>query len=92
MNFNRRRAFVTFAFFLFARSAAAEPHNQDRWQDNFTARVEILALLETLNADLLSHDSATLTLDRWCGDHQLASPAKIIANLVRGSEKEPAAE
>jgi chorismate-pyruvate lyase len=91
MNFNRRSAFVTLAFFLFAQSAAAEPLNQDRWQDNFTARVEILALLETLNADLLSHNSATLTLDRWCSDHQLAS-AKIIANLVRGSEKEPTEE
>ena len=30
----------------------------------YVARVELLALLQCLNADLLSHDSATLTLER----------------------------
>ncbi len=56
------------------------------------ARVEVLALLQTLNADLLSHDSATLTLERWCADHHLAgnSPseqARIVAQRVRGEVK-----
>lgn len=92
MNFNHRSAFATFAFMLFGQSAAAEPHNQIPWQDNFTARLEVLALLETLNADLLSHDSATLTLDRWCGDHQIASPAHILAKLVERTDKKPTAE
>ncbi len=32
------------------------------WRDSFTSRLEALALLQSLNADLLSHDSATLTL------------------------------
>jgi hypothetical protein len=45
-----------------------------------------------LNADLLSHDSATLTLDRWCDTHRLASPAKIVAEQVHGAEKVPTAE
>jgi hypothetical protein len=89
---SRRIAFATFVFVLFGQTVAAQPHNQLPWQDNFTSRLEVLALLETLNADLLSHDSATLTLDRWCGDHQLASPAHIVANLVRGADKEPTAE
>jgi len=31
------------------------------WPGTFVARVEALALLQTLNAGLLSHDSATLT-------------------------------
>ena len=31
----------------------------------YVLRVEALALLQTLNAELLSHDSATLTLERW---------------------------
>jgi hypothetical protein len=31
------------------------------WSANFVARVEALALLETLNAELLSNNSATLT-------------------------------
>ena len=62
------------------------------WRDSFTTRLEALALLQSLNADLLSHDSATLTLDRWCGTHRLAEPAKIIAERVRDVEKAPTAE
>jgi len=62
------------------------------WQDSFTARLEALAVLESLNADLLSHDSATLTLDRWCATHELASPARIIAERVHDVDKPPTAE
>jgi chorismate-pyruvate lyase len=54
------------------------------WPDTFVARVEALALLETLNAELLSHDSATLTLERWCAAHRLALPARIVAARVAG--------
>jgi len=57
------------------------------WPDTFVARVEAVALLQTLNADLLSHDSATLTLERWCGVHRLASPAHIVAVRVPDSDK-----
>jgi hypothetical protein len=57
------------------------------WADDFVARVEALALLQTLNADLLSHDSATLTLDRWCAAHRLASPAKIVAIRDKAATK-----
>jgi len=62
------------------------------WPDSFTTRLEALALLQSLNADLLSHDSATLTLDRWCDAHHLASPAKIVAELDHATKKEPTAE
>ncbi|WP_353682683.1 hypothetical protein [Mesorhizobium sp.] len=51
------------------------------------SRTQALALLQTLNADLLSHPSATLTLERWCGDHGLAPEAKIVAHRVRGDDK-----
>jgi hypothetical protein len=57
------------------------------WPGDFTSRVEALALLETLNADLLSHDSATLTLERWCGAHGMAAPAKVVAEAVRGAAR-----
>jgi len=57
------------------------------WPDTFVARVEAVALLQTLNADLLSHDSATLTLEHWCDVHRLASPARIVAVRVPDSEK-----
>ena len=55
--------------------------------DPYVERVELLALLQTLNADLLSHDSATLTLERWCADHRLAEPARIVARRVRDVTK-----
>ena len=57
------------------------------WQDSFLTRVEILALIETLNAELLSHSSATLTLERWCSGHGLAPEAKLVARLERGTQK-----
>ena len=68
-------------------AGAAEP-----WPDTPGTRLEALALLETLNADLLSNDSATLTLDRWCEAHKMATPAKIIAERVHGGDKAPTDE
>ncbi len=57
------------------------------WPDTPVGRLEALALLQTFNADLLSHDSATLTMERWCGDHHMAEPAKISAQRVTGEDK-----
>ncbi len=37
------------------------------------------AILQTLNATLLASKSATQTLQKWCDDHHIASPAKIRA-------------
>jgi chorismate-pyruvate lyase len=59
------------------------------WPDTFLARVEALAVLETLNAELLSQDSATSTLEHWCDEHRLASPAHVIAMRVAGVDKPP---
>ena len=55
--------------------------------DAYLERVELLALLQTLNADLLSHDSATLTLELWCADHRLAEPPRILARRARDAAK-----
>jgi chorismate-pyruvate lyase len=62
------------------------------WPNNFLARVEALALLQTLDANLLSHDSATLTLERWCEVHRLASPASVVAERVTDVDKQPSLE
>jgi hypothetical protein len=70
-----------------AAAAAAEPTLA--WQDSYTTRLEALALLQSLNADLLSHDSATLTLDRWCAGHHLADPATVTAERVHDIDKAP---
>src|SRR5689334_5953393 len=58
------------------------------WPDTPQTRLEALALLETLNADLLGNDSATLTLDRWCSAHQMANPAKVAATRIHDAEKQ----
>src|SRR5882672_7386082 len=65
----------------------APPAPAPEWTGSFLARVEALAVLQTFNAELLSHDSATLTLERWCDVHRLASPARIVASRVRDREK-----
>jgi hypothetical protein len=77
------------ALMLWTAGAPAEPA---RWPDSFVARLEALALIETLNADLLSHDSATLTLERWCADHRLADPALIVVERVTDVVKPATAE
>ena len=63
-----------------------------QWADTFTSRLQALALLQTLNADLLSNASATLTLDRWCCAHDMANPPKIVADRVRGQDKPATSE
>jgi hypothetical protein len=72
-----------------AFASAAEPAP---WPDSFVGRLEALALIESLNADLLAHDSATLTLERWCADHRLADPARIVAERVSDAVKPAGAE
>jgi chorismate-pyruvate lyase len=73
-----------------ADDAAAGPAYA--WPDSFIARVEALALLQTLNVELLSHDSATATLERWCDSHRLASPPRIVAQRVAGADRPPSDE
>ena len=80
---------VVVGLLMTASASAAEPAS---WPNNFGGRLEALALLETLNADLLSHDSATLTLERWCADHKLADPARIVAERVSDAIKPAAAD
>ncbi|NNH57324.1 hypothetical protein HLI01_11145 [Rhizobium laguerreae] len=61
---------------------------RSQWLNTPGSRVEALAVLQTLNAALLSNASATLTLDRWCAAHKLAPEgSKIVAQRVRGQDK-----
>jgi chorismate-pyruvate lyase len=89
MNVGSRKTLASFALMLLADTPVAEGSGALPWQESFTARLEALALLQTLNAELLSHDSATLTLDRWCAAHQLASPARIVAERVDSAYRAP---
>jgi chorismate-pyruvate lyase len=51
-----------------------------------------LAQVRALNADLLTHDSATETLQRWCAARHLADPAQIVAHRILGEDKPATAE
>lgn len=70
-------------------SAKADGPN---WPDTPVARLEATAILQTFNADLLSHPSATLTLERWCATHHLAPEGRIRAELDRTQQKQPSPE
>ncbi|MGI4976082.1 MAG: hypothetical protein ACRYG6_03980 [Janthinobacterium lividum] len=69
------------------RSLAASPARV--WPADLAGRRQAQALLRMLDADLLSHDSATLTLERWCAAHDPASPAFVVADRVRHAESAP---
>ncbi|MTW02366.1 hypothetical protein GM668_09735 [Duganella ginsengisoli] len=56
------------------------------------ARLQAQALLQTLNANILASTSATLSLEKWCGDHAMAAEPKVVARLLRGTDKPATAE
>ena len=57
------------------------------WPDTFVNRLGALALIQSLNAEILGSRSATLALEKWCGDHGLADEPRIAARLVPGAAK-----
>ena len=81
----RPREFVPCVVLALAVAPAASA--RDGWPDTPLARTQALAELQTLNAELLSHPSATLTLERWCGAHHLATQAKVVAHRTQGADK-----
>jgi chorismate-pyruvate lyase len=57
------------------------------WPDTLLARVEALALIETLNVRLLAALTATEVIEKWCADHKLASDPVVHAKPITGTEK-----
>jgi chorismate-pyruvate lyase len=82
----KRWVLIIALFFALALQARAE------WRDTFESRLEILALLQSLNAGILAGSSATRTLEEWCGEHRMADDPKIVAVSVADVRKEPSAE
>ncbi|MDD2768634.1 MAG: hypothetical protein PHT19_07855 [Methylococcus sp.] len=72
--------------------ALAEPAKAPFWPDTGAGRLAALALIQTLNAELLASRSATLVLEQWCRDYRLAAEPRIVAERVRGEDKAPDAE
>jgi hypothetical protein len=52
----------------------------------FVSRLKAALLVQTLNAELLSHESATATLEGWCSTYGLAPPT-LVAERVPGEDK-----
>lgn len=70
----------------------AHAQEQSPWPDTFLARLEALALIQTLNAEILGSRSATRSLENWCRDHRLAKEPKIVAHLITADNKAPTEE
>jgi hypothetical protein len=62
------------------------------WPDTYVARLQALAIVQTFNGEILSSRSATLTLEAWCRDHNLAKDPTIVAEVAKGVAKAPTAE
>lgn len=54
------------------------------WPDTYLARLQILALLQTLNAGILAGGSATAALESWCRTHGFDEAPGIVAQRVTG--------
>lgn len=67
--------------------ARSDAPSSTAWPDTVLARTQALALLQTLNANLLSRPSATLTLERWCADHAIAAEPRVVARRDPTADK-----
>jgi len=80
---------------LFAAAAAGArtpPPAANPWHDTPATRLAALALVESLNAELLASQSATLTLEHWCATHGLAEPARLQAKPLASTPDDVAAD
>src|SRR5258706_7038632 len=82
-----RRATAVLAACLasLALACATSADQLPAWHDTPQSRLEALALMQTLNAELLAGNSATLVLERWCQQHALATPPVLVAQKIAGA-------
>ena len=70
-------------------SVAQLPSGSDSPESAFVSRLKAALLIETLNATLLSHASATSTLEEWCANYGLAKLPRVVAEREHDVEKKP---
>lgn len=86
---------LAFATVLISGASSAVAHGaaQHVWPGDVTSRLKVLAALQSLQIDLLTRDSATLTLDDWCARHHIDAPgSKIVAERDEAVVKPASAE
>src|ERR1700733_11520453 len=81
-----RLVLPTLAICLLAMTRASASADTPAPGSGFASRLKAALLLQTLNVELLSHESATVTLEGWCRTHGLASPP-LVAERVPSEEK-----
>jgi len=59
------------------------------WPDTPLTRLEALALIQTLNAEILASNSATSSLGQWCQAHHLAAEPVIVARRIDALPEPP---
>ena len=99
-----RLVFLLFALSLPESSAAASPVRpappavylsavpciaDSLWPNNAVNRWQALALIESLKGEILASPSATTSLEKWCGDHQLALEPKPVADAAMDAAPKP---
>lgn len=85
------RGFVAMLVLCGLAMSCASARGARQWDDTYESRLEILALLQTLNAEILAASSATATLERWCRDHDMAAPPVVVVQRVAATHKAPSA-
>lgn len=78
---------ISVAIAMASLGATAPAQEIPKWPDTYVARLQALALVETINSNVLASRSATLTLEAWCHDHHLADDAAIVAQVAKGVTK-----
>ena len=87
MLFSLRRLILSAAVLAALLSGKTAPLAGTSLPDTFVARLEALASMETLNAELLASRSATKTLEKWCATHAMAADPEILATRMPGPDK-----
>src|SRR5262245_56156128 len=90
MRMSRTSVLVLVAWFVAvvaSSSATAQAPAPADWPDTYVARLQALALIQTLNAQILASRSATVSLEQWCRDHRLAAEPKIVARVAAGVDQ-----
>src|SRR5262245_55373529 len=76
---------AVFSVITAALVMSVQAQEMAQWPDTYVARLEALALMQTLNAEILASRSATASLEAWCRDHRLAPEPKVIAQAMPGA-------
>lgn len=85
----RRQFFIFAVIVVVPRLLSADAAGTLFWPDSGAGRLAALALVQTLNAELLASRSATAVLESWCRDYHLAAEPHIVAERVKGEDKAP---